>query len=60
MTELESGIQNAIRDYLRWQGWYVVKIHQRRGICGRAERRGCGAVFEGACGDTCQNQTVEA
>ena len=31
MTELESGIQNAIRDYLRWQGWYVVKIHQSLG-----------------------------
>ena len=31
MTELESGIQNAIRDYLRRQGWYVVKIHQSLG-----------------------------
>ena len=27
----ESDIQKAIRDYLQWQGWFVVKIHQSLG-----------------------------
>jgi len=27
----EADIQRTIRDYLRWQGWYVVKIHQSLG-----------------------------
>lgn len=27
----ESDIQRAIKEYLSWQGWYVVKIHQSLG-----------------------------
>jgi len=27
----ETDIQNAIRDYLRWQGWYVIRHHQSLG-----------------------------
>ena len=27
----ESEIQSQIRDYLRWTGWFVVKIHQSMG-----------------------------
>ena len=27
----ESQIQAAVRDYLRWNGWFVVKIHQSLG-----------------------------
>ncbi len=27
----ESDIQAQIRDYLRWKGWFVVKIHQSLG-----------------------------
>jgi Holliday junction resolvase len=27
----ERDIQNQIKDYLKWQGWYVVKIHQSLG-----------------------------
>ncbi|MEN6567163.1 MAG: VRR-NUC domain-containing protein [Veillonellales bacterium] len=27
----ESEIQSAIREYLRWHGWFVVKIHQSLG-----------------------------
>ena len=31
MTLKESEIQAQIRDYLRWNGWFVVKIHQSLG-----------------------------
>ena len=31
MTLKESEIQAQIRDYLRWTGWFVVKIHQSLG-----------------------------
>lgn len=27
----ESEIQRQIKDYLQWQGWFVVKIHQSLG-----------------------------
>mgnify|MGYP000990040508 CR=1 FL=1 len=27
----ESDIQRGIKEYLQWQGWYVVKIHQSLG-----------------------------
>ena len=27
----ESDIQRQIKEYLQWQGWYVVKIHQSLG-----------------------------
>ena len=31
ILERESDIQAAIRDYLRWTGWYVVRHHQTLG-----------------------------
>lgn len=31
VTLKESEIQAQIRDYLRWTGWFVVKIHQSLG-----------------------------
>ena len=31
MAVKESEIQSQIRDYLRWTGWFVVKIHQSLG-----------------------------
>jgi Holliday junction resolvase len=27
----ESDIQKAIREYLQWNGWFVIKIHQSLG-----------------------------
>lgn len=30
-TVREREVQSQIRDYLRWRGWYVVKIHQSLG-----------------------------
>lgn len=29
--EKESDIQRAIKQYLQWRGWFVVKIHQSLG-----------------------------
>jgi len=31
MTIKESDIQAQIRDYLRWAGWFCIKIHQTLG-----------------------------
>lgn len=30
-TPKETDIQKAVKEYLQWQGWYVVKIHQSLG-----------------------------